>query len=429
MEKNLNKKVNDLNERIHNLSSDLLPERIYNLDYCPRYRNRDSKFLMETISKIDIPDNMEPNKFYDYIEEKFSDFFNVLTKREKLFILEYVEKFKIDLTDKQVYKLIDQIGENLIHENFYYYVKALYEQTYKFDIEFWKQMSKDKNFLDFITTFYRDEEHIFMAYSKNEFTEFYETLCYAKEKVPELKPYFEKVVKQVIEHGDFSYPFYPFSCRNIEYLKEYIVNQDKLTDEEKNFALNYRTVNNFNSFSLPILVSSNFSLEEKLRVLEEDDFDYFINRTFYLQVFGMREYMKDEYESIDVVKLFNLDKDEMTSILDEVIDENKVPATYTPYYSYGQYHRAGWFKFKEGQISADELKRDYITNFVQFCECLKEINILKPYEVDPLSKVIKVTDSYGDKHNDVEQDVVFKKKPQEKVFRRQRIMNFIHPNN
>lgn len=377
-------------------SSDRFFDRI--LNEIRRKITINNKYI-KLLNNIDIDTDYSENKYFIYIDSNFSECSNVITLREKIFIVQYVENLKIDFTEEEKYKLLSLMGKELFRYINYNYAKTLYEQSCSFDIATWKKLLIDRNFLDFYITIYfskNDVENVdpFMSFTKNEVFNVFEILAYAMKNDARLKVLFEELMQKIINNSGInkSYPF-DLKMSNHQFMTEYFKDR-VLSDKEKEFISRKEHID---SFLVTILENSSFSQEEKERVIDSIDFNNFMNDFLYWHVFKLKDCLKNEYKIIDVPKLLIMNTNNLRKLLENVIDKNKVPRSYNPYYSYKRYNSEVFLKFSENSnINFLKLKNDYIENFVALIEFYKKVNHLRP--INNVIGIVKVGDEYGKKH-------------------------------
>lgn len=394
----ISQKVRIFNEIVRN--SDIWLERILS---AVREKITLNNSYINLLNNIDINIDYSENKYYRYIDEKFSDWCNVITLREKIFIVNYIENLEIDFTEEEKYKLLSLMGKELFRYINYNYAETLYKQSCSFDISTWKKLLIDKNFLDFYITVHfskSDEENInpFMAFTKNDVFDVFEVLAYTMKSDDRLKLLFEELMQKIINNSGNKkcYPF-DFKIGKHHFMTEYF--KDKvLTNNEKEFILRKEHIDNF---LIIILESDSFSQEEKEKIIDSMEYNDFMNKFLYWHVFKLKDCLKNGYYIIDVPKLLIMSTNNLRGLLENVIDKNKIPRSYNPYYSYKQYNGEVFLNFSENDsIDFSQLKKDYIENFVSLIEFYKKVNHLRP--INNLIGLVKVGDNYGEKHEEFE---------------------------
>ena len=397
---NIRQKIDSANEILKN--SDRLLEHL--VESIRKRLSIDNKYI-SILNKINIDVDYSNHKYYSYMDQNFSDYRNVLTLREKMFIVQYVENIGIDFTEEEKYKLLDLMGKELFRQVHYDYAVELDRLSYEFDMSRWNKLLADYNFLDFYTTvhFSKDDtqkEHPFMAFCHHDILNVFGILAYVMKSNVSLKTRFEELMQSIIEYSGNrqSYPFdvyYGDHRFMTEYFKDRI-----LSVQEKQFILRVRA-EHADDFFVIILESNSFSQEEKKAVIDSIDYTQFMNNFLYEQVFSLKDCLQNGYEIIDVPRLLMMDSDHLRRLLEKIIDENKVPKNYNPYYSFKQYGMYVFLNFSsESIIDLSQLKKDYIDNFVASIEFYKKANCLQP--ITNKVGIIRVGDQYGEQHLETE---------------------------
>lgn len=370
---------------------------------------------IEILNNININIDCSQNRYYMYIDENFSEWDNVITLREKLFIVQYVENLEIDLTEEEKYKLLNLMGKELFRYINFDYAKILYNQSCSFDDRIWKELIEDKNFLDFYTTVYFSKSDIkkrpFMTFTKNEVSNVFEILAYTMRNDDRLKLLFEELMQKIINNSGNrkSYPFDLEMGRN-QFMTEYFKDRS-LSTKEKEFILREEHID---SFLVIILENDSFSKEEKEKVMDSIDYNDFMNCFLYGNIFKLKDCLNDDYKIIDVPRLLMMDTNNLRVLLERVIDKNKVPRSYNPYYSFSQYDTSSFLNFSEtNSIDFSQLKKDYIENFVDLIEFYKKVNCLRL--INNTVGIVKVGDEYGEKHLETEFIDAIRKDDKQKV--------------
>lgn len=405
---------NRLDERMISLEKSL-PEVILKV-YKKKYDiTQDIKveLLIEEINAFSKEKITCEKKFRDFLTEKYDTNYEewfILTETEKDFILFLLSKCNIDLSESQKYKLIDLLAQQLIKPLQNKYLEKLLEQREKFDLKTWKEFSDNKDFLEFITDIhklkYGEKEVITYAYSRcNEVINFLEIMSYAKENIPKLKPYYYKIINQVIKYASMDGDCYPLNLNygTKTYMADYIMTERKINKKIKKLIL---YTDKTNELSIAILASKNFTEEEKRIIIKrhmsykekkkeerkyyEETLEELLNKLFYDRIFEMRKFLKDEYEAINGDKLLKLSVKELDSILNEVIVETKLQHKYSPYY-FNDWTKG--FYLSKNNVYSNSLKEIYINNFIRMILFLKDIN--QKYQITLTTGIIHVTDCYN----------------------------------
>lgn len=118
-------------------------------------------------------------------------------------------------------------------------------------------------------------------------------------------------------------------------------------------------------------------------------------------VFELKDCLKKSYDIIDAPRLLMLDYENLRVLLEKVVDKNKVPKSYNPYYSWRLYVSEKFLNFSQNSsIDLSELKEEYIENFIASIEFYKKMNNLRI--IKNTIGIVKVGDQYGDKHLETE---------------------------
>ncbi len=395
----ITRKLKYLQSRLNDLSTIMISRIVFQLSEYLNKTDLDSFF--HTINLMEVEKKEVVTKFL----KEFRKQEVLASPTEEKFLHYLLEKVNIDLAEEEKEVFITKVMEKIIiplHEK---YMRSLFNQGVVFSADFWKRHAKNNSFIEFISTLYFYENKFpFYIYSKyGEMPNHLESLSLAKDEIPELVPIYNKIMNQVFNYSkQDSYEYFIAYPLNInwgrkDFLAEYIMKTPnyKFHPKAKEYFLEK---NPASRFALAILSSDKFTEEEKQEVINrlnryqeipkekrkyfEHTYDEILNTVYAQTTFGMISYTKDEVVAIDTKKLYDLEEQKQSQLLEQIIEEDKLNSNYFPYYYTWPIH------ILDGKMK-DEIKKLYIDNFISLTNFLKQEEKIHSFSLVRVGTVYK----------------------------------------
>lgn len=393
------KKLQYYNSRLSNPSTSIVSWIVSRLSKYLDEVDLDSFF--HTISLMEV----EKKEVVSKVLKEFKKEEVLAGPSEEKFLNYILENVNIDLTEEEKELFVTEVMKKIIIPLHDRYFVSLFEQRVVFSADFWKKRAKNNSFIEFISTLYLyKHKYPFYIYSKyGDTPNHLETLSLAKEEIPELVPIYDKIMNQIFKYSaeDTREYFiaYPLNINwgSKDFLAEYIMRTPnyKFHPKAKEYFLEK---NPASRFALAILSSDKFTEDEKQEVINrlnryqeipkekrkyfEQTYDEILNTVYAQTTFGMISYTKDEIVAIDTKKLYDLEEQKQSQLLEQIIEEDKLNSNYFPYYYTWPIH------ILDGKMK-DEIKRLYIDNFISLTNFLKQEEKIHSFSLVRVGTVYK----------------------------------------
>lgn len=358
--------------------------------------------IFNKMSLIEI----EKKEFIEKILKDYEEQEVMVTPLEEKFLHYIIEEVNIDLDEEEQEIFIKSVMDKIIKPLHNSYTSQILDQEAVFSLNFWQKQAKNKNFLEYLSVLYFDNEQLpFYICSYHRFN-YLESLSLAKEKIAELVPVYEQIMDQIFTYSEESsyghYLPYPLDIKfgRKDFLADYIMKtpKEKFHPKAKEYFLEK---NPYHNFTLAILSSDKFTEEEKLSVIHklnhykdipkkqrgyyERTYDEILNQSYFVSIFMMIEHVKDDVVAIDTKKLYELEEVEQRELLSDIIDEDKLHGRYQPYY----YDYYSWPIYIKDGKTKEEIKEFYVESFIALTRFLKQEEKIHSFSLTKTGTIYK----------------------------------------